>query len=35
MRRHLVPVMALAFLVVVGAAACDKGPMQRTGEKID
>jgi hypothetical protein len=21
--------------VVVGAAACDKGPMQQTGEKID
>jgi hypothetical protein len=28
-------VMALSLLVVVGAAACDKGPMQRTGEKID
>jgi len=27
--------MALAHLVAVGAAACDKGPMQRTGEKID
>lgn len=35
MKRHMLPVMALGFLVVVGAAACDKGPMQRTGEKID
>ncbi len=26
---------ALGLLVAVGSAACDKGPMQRTGEKID
>jgi len=25
----------LGLLFVVGMAACDKGPMQRTGEKID
>jgi hypothetical protein len=35
MWRHLLPVMALGLLVVVGAAACDKGPMQRRGEKVD
>lgn len=35
MRRHLLTVMALGLLVAVGSAACDKGPMQRTGEKID
>jgi hypothetical protein len=35
MRRHMLPIMALGLLVVVGATACDKGPMQRTGEKID
>ena len=31
----MLPVMALGLLVAVGAVACDKGPMQRTGEKID
>jgi hypothetical protein len=25
----------LGLLLALGAAACDKGPMQRTGEKID
>jgi len=35
MRRHVLAVMALGLLVIVGSAACDKGPMQRTGEKID
>jgi hypothetical protein len=25
----------LGLLLAMGAAACDKGPMQRTGEKID
>jgi hypothetical protein len=35
MRRHVLAVMALGLLVAVGAAACDKGPMQRTGEKVD
>jgi hypothetical protein len=27
--------MALGLLAAGGAAACDKGPMQQTGEKID
>ncbi len=35
MRRHVLAVMALGLLLAAGAAACDKGPMQRTGEKID
>lgn len=35
MRRHVLAVMALGLLVTVGSAACDKGPMQRTGAKID
>jgi hypothetical protein len=28
-------VTAPGFLVTVGSAACDKGPIQRTGKKID
>jgi hypothetical protein len=28
-------VTALGFLVTVGSAACDKGPIQRTGKKIN
>lgn len=35
MWRHMLPVMALGLLVAVDSAACDKGPMQRTGEKVD
>jgi len=35
MRRHVLAVTALGLLMAVGSAACDKGPMQRTGEKID
>ena len=35
MWRHLLPVVALGLLVAIGAAACDKGPMQRTGEQVD
>jgi len=35
MRRHVLAVMALGLLVTVGAVACDKGPMQKTGEKVD
>ena len=26
---------AFGFLMMVGSVACDKGPMQKTGEKID
>jgi hypothetical protein len=35
MRRDVLTLAALGFLVTLGWAACDKGPMQRTGEKID
>jgi predicted small lipoprotein YifL len=36
MRRQLLAVTALGFVVVIGLAACeDKGPMQKAGEKID
>lgn len=35
MWRHMLPVMVLGLLLAAGSAACDKGPMQRTGEKID
>jgi hypothetical protein len=27
--------MVFGSLLALGAAACEKGPMQRTGEKID
>ncbi len=33
-RQRLVVTM-LGLLLVIGGAACDKGPMQRAGEKID
>jgi len=35
MRQHMLPVMALGLLLAAGAAACDKGPMQQAGEKVD
>ena len=35
MMRHILAVMALGFFVAAGPVACDKGPMQRTGEKVD
>ncbi len=35
MRQRVWAVTALGFLVTVGSAACDKGPIQRTGKKID
>ena len=35
MMRHILAVMALGLLVAVGPVACDKGPMQRTGAKVD
>ena len=35
MRRHILAVTALGFSVAVGLAACEKGPMQKAGEKID
>ena len=35
MRRRILAVTALGFAVTVGVAACEKGPMQEAGEKID
>jgi len=36
MRRQLLAVTALGFVVAVGSAASeDKGPLQKAGEKID
>ena len=35
MKRQIQAVMAFGILVAVGAIACEKGPMQRTGAKLD
>lgn len=35
MWRQSLAMTVLGLLLAVGGAACDKGPMQRTGEKID
>jgi len=35
MWRQVLAGTMLGFLLAMGAAACDKGPMQRTGERID
>ena len=35
MTRQLLAVSVLGFVVAVGVAACEKGPMQKAGEKID
>jgi hypothetical protein len=35
MKQHVVALAALGFLVALGWIACDKGPMQQTGEKLD
>lgn len=35
MMRHVLAVSALGLVLALGSTACDKGPMQRTGEKID
>lgn len=35
MMRHFLAVIVFGLVVVFGAAACEKGPMQRTGEKVD
>ena len=31
----MLPGMVLGLLLALGAAACEKGPMQEAGEKID
>jgi hypothetical protein len=35
MWRQMLAVTMFGFFLAIGAAACDKGPMQRTGEKVD
>jgi hypothetical protein len=35
MNTRWLAVMALAVLTMVGSVACDSGPMQKAGEKID
>jgi hypothetical protein len=35
MKRRVLAMTAFGCLVMVGSVACDKGPMQQTGEKID
>jgi hypothetical protein len=35
MMRHFPAVIVFGLVVAFGAAACEKGPMQRTGEKVD
>ena len=35
MKRQIPAVMAFGLLVAVGAVACEKGPMQRTGAQLD
>ena len=35
MKRQILAVTVCGLLVAVGAIACDKGPMQRAGAKLD
>jgi len=35
MKQHVLALAALGFIVTLGWASCDKGPMQQTGEKMD
>jgi hypothetical protein len=35
MKRHVLTLATLGFLAMLGFAACDKGPMQKAGEKVD
>ena len=35
MWRQILAVTMLGLLLAAGAAACDKGPMQQAGEKVD
>jgi predicted small lipoprotein YifL len=36
MRRQILAVTAFGVMMAIGLAACDdKGPMQKTGEKLD
>ena len=35
MKRQILAVTMVGLLVTIGAIACEKGPMQRAGEKLD
>jgi hypothetical protein len=35
MMRYFPAVIVFGLVVAFGTAACEKGPMQRTGEKVD
>jgi hypothetical protein len=35
MKQHVLTLAAIGFLLTFAWAACDKGPMQKAGEKID
>jgi len=35
MKGRVLAMAAVGVLMMVGSVACDKGPMQRTGERID
>jgi hypothetical protein len=35
MLRHVLALSALGFVLAFGLTACEKGPLQRTGEKLD
>jgi hypothetical protein len=35
MKRQMLAVMVLGLLVAVGAIGCEKGPLQKAGERID
>ena len=35
MRRRMLAAALLALLVTLGTTACEKGPMQKAGEKFD
>ena len=35
MNTGKLPIVVLAFLTVIGFAACEKGPAEKAGEKID
>ena len=35
MTRQILAVTALGWFMTIGIAACDRGPMQKAGEKVD
>jgi hypothetical protein len=35
MKRQVLTMMVFGLLLAIGTISCEKGPMQRTGEKLD